>query len=73
MLGRITDKILSHAPRNIIMYQWNGMGNYTVVLVWIGTIKNKHFTLSMQGYVEGDMHEYQHKRPSISYNASHKC
>ena len=32
-------RILSYASKNIILYQWTGMGNYIVVLVLIGNIK----------------------------------
>ena len=70
MLGINMRNILSCASENIIRYQWNGLRNCIMELVWIGTIK-KNVTLSMPGYVEGVMHEYQHKRPTIPHHAPH--
>ena len=34
--------------------------------------KHKHVTLSMLGYVEGAMHEYQHKNPTKPLHEPHK-
>ena len=39
MLGRNTRNILSRASKDIILYQWTGMVNSIVELVWIGTTK----------------------------------
>ena len=38
ILGRNTKRNLSCSPRNIILYQWNGLGNYILELVLIGNI-----------------------------------
>ena len=38
MLGNIMWSTLFHAYKNIILYQWTGLGNYIVDLVWIENI-----------------------------------
>ena len=57
--------------RNILSHQvdWTGESYGTVTLDW--GYKNKHVPLSMPGYVEGDMHEYQHKNPTRPQHTPH--
>ena len=40
MLGSKKQSTLLHASQNIIQYQWTGLGDYVVELVYIRTIKN---------------------------------
>ena len=48
-----------------------GGGGYGVSLD--SDYKYTHVTLSIPGYLEGSMHEYQHKIPTLPQHALHNC
>ena len=58
-------------PKNIpASVDWTG-GLYCGVILDF-EYKHKHITLSMLVYVEGSIHEYQHKIPTRPHHVPHK-
>ena len=68
MLGCNMQSTLLHTSKINILYQCTGPGNY-IVSCFVWNYKNKHVTLYMSVYVEGAMHEYQHKMPTRTQHA----
>ena len=53
-----------------VSVEWTVELYYGVSLDW--DYKNKHVTLSIPGYMESDMHEYQQKSPTIPHHVPQK-